>query len=316
LHTFLEYFSAFRRDEQIGAEIMNVRSTPLRYPGGKQKIAPFVSEMIQYNNLENVEYVEPYAGGAGVAIYLLLNNIVNKIHLNDSDSCIYAFWKTLIDKTEWLCKKILYSSLTIEEWLKQREILRHRNDNTLEDIGFATFYLNRCNRSGILNGGVIGGLQQSGVWKMNARFSRKSLIQRIEVIAEKRKMITVTNMDAEIILKEIKTKPQIPSCLIYCDPPYLRKSEKLYLNHYNYEDHSRIATLIQSITNCKWLVSYDYSDYIFNLYEGRNSFRYGLQYNASNVYLGEELFIFSDNLAIPKQSKLPRINSALTERVA
>jgi DNA adenine methylase len=295
---------------------MSVTNTPLRYPGGKQKIAPFVAEILQHNDINSINYVEPYAGGAGVAINLLLNNKVKKIHLNDKSIPIYLFWKTLTKNPEWLCKKITLSSLTIEEWKKQREIFNNINNHSCEEIGFATFYLNRCNRSGILNGGVIGGLDQGGDWKMNARFPRKELIKRIEAIADKSDYIKVTNFDAEVLLTKLENSNKKTKYFIYCDPPYANKGEKLYLNYYKHEDHKRISELIQACNKNYWIVSYNYIDYIYNLYKNRKNFIYNLQYNASKVYLGQELFIFSDNLEIPKKSIVQKINLALNNRTA
>jgi DNA adenine methylase len=288
---------------------MSTLSTPLRYPGGKQKIASFIVEILQCNNICDINYVEPYAGGAGVAINLLLSKKVKTIHLNDKCIPIYSFWKTLINESEWLCKKILLSSLNIEEWKKQREIIKNVDKHSLEEIGFATFYLNRCNRSGILNGGIIGGLNQDGIWKMDARFNKKSLINRIESIANVSKSIKVTKYDAETLIGKLANSKK--RSFIYFDPPYLSKGYKLYLNHYTSEDHKRISKLIQKIKNNYWIVSYDSDDYITDLYKKRKKFYYNLQYNTSKVYLGQEVFIFSDNIKIPQKSILPQINFSL-----
>jgi len=291
---------------------MGTLNTPLRYPGGKQKIAPFIAEILQYNNISDINYVEPYAGGAGVAVSLLLNNKVKKIHLNDKSIPIYSFWKTLIKNTEWLCKKILLSSLTIEEWKRQREIFKNTDKHSIEEIGYATFYLNRCNRSGILNGGVIGGLDQNGNWKMDARFQKKTLINRIEAIANVGDSIKVTKYDAEKLLANLAESSK--KYFIYCDPPYINKGDKLYLNHYTKEDHKRISKLIKSIKNNHWVVSYDCNDYISDLYKKRKKFIYNLRYNASRVYYGQELFIFSNSLKIPKESVIPQINLVLKKQ--
>lgn len=260
---------------------MGTLNTPLRYPGGKQKIAPFIAEILNFNSIDNINYVEPYAGGAGVAINLLLNKKVKRIHLNDKCIPIFSFWKTLIEKPEWLCNKIILSSLTVEEWKRQKEIIKDTNNHDFDEIGFATFYLNRCNRSGILGGGVIGGLDQLGTWKMDARFDRKSLVNRIEAIANSKDFIKVTNYDAETLIAKLSSYRK--DYFIYFDPPYISKGEKLYLNHYTKEDHKRISKSIQSINEKYWVVSYDNNDYISSLYNNRKSFVYNLQYNASKV---------------------------------
>ena len=162
---------------------MSKHSTPLRYPGGKGRLTPFILEILRQNDLLGGHYVEPYAGGAGVAMQLLLTRQVSKIHLNDSSIPVYAFWKSLISKPDELCRLISTASLTVDEWKRQREILRNPRGHDQLEVGFSAFYLNRCNRSGVLSGGLIGGLAQDGDWKMDARFPRNELIRRVEAIA-------------------------------------------------------------------------------------------------------------------------------------
>ncbi|EMY60663.1 DNA adenine methylase [Leptospira terpstrae] len=286
--------------------------TPLRYPGGKQKITEFIDEIISFNDLNITEYVEPFAGGAGIAIALLLARKVKKIHLNDISLPIYAFWYSILNNTEEFCRKTSRTSLNIEEWKKQREILRNPNSYPLFDLGFATFYLNRCNRSGILSAGVIGGLTQSGVWKLDARFNRFDLIRRIESIALFKNSIKLKNMDAEKYITNYV--PKLPKeSLIYFDPPYYQKADSLYLNHYLHNDHSRIAKIIQSKVKHPWVVSYDFHKEIKEFYNKRKKILYSLQYHASKSYKGREIFIFSDKLSVPNKSKLEFINSSLNK---
>ncbi|MDN7597799.1 DNA methyltransferase [Burkholderia multivorans] len=284
--------------------------TPLRYPGGKQKLTPFVLELLKANDLEGGHYVEPYAGGAGVAMELLADGHVEHVHLNDSSYHVYSFWRSMLDHTDDFCSRISRSLLNVDEWKMHREILRHPEDHSEFEVGFATFYLNRTNRSGVLSGGVIGGLDQSGKWKIDARFPRNELITRIELIASMRESITLHNLDAEKFFATcVKGLPK--KSLIYCDPPYFEKASRLYLNHYDPEDHGRIAKTIQKIKRVKWVVSYDGVAPILEYYSERRKFLYQLQYNASRAYKGSEVFIFSDNTVIPRRSSLPYIAKAL-----
>ena len=188
---------------------MNRYNTPLRYPGGKQRLAPFVAEVLRSNKLLGGHYAEPYAGGAGVAIQLLLYNQVEHIYLNDSSPAIYAFWRSIQRNADEFCRRIASASLTVDEWRRQRHILKHTKDFSQIDVGFSLFYLNRCNRSGIPNGGVIGGLNQQGRWKMDARFPRNELIRRVEAVAKNRERITVTKLDAEVFIRQyVPTLPR------------------------------------------------------------------------------------------------------------
>lgn len=284
--------------------------TPLRYPGGKQKLAPFVLEILQANDLVGGHYVEPYAGGAGVGLELLMDNHVKKIHLNDSSFPVYAFWRSVQKNPEELCRMIATASLTVAEWKVRREIVRQPKGHSQLEVGFSVFYLNRCNRSGVLSGGLIGGLAQDGNWKMDARFPRNELIRRIEAIALRASSIVLKNWDAERFIEQyVPTLPK--NTLVYCDPPYFDKANRLYLNSYDEEDHRRIAKVIQSSLNRKWLVSYDSVPEIIEYYGKRRSFTYDLQYNASRVYLGREVFIFSDDLQLPRESSLRNIDDAI-----
>lgn len=289
---------------------MALYRTPLRYPGGKQKLTPFIREILTANDLVGGHYVEPYAGGAGVAMELLTDGAVGHVHLNDSSYHIYAFWRSVVTESEEFCRRISRATLNVEEWKRQREVVRAPDQHAELDVGFATFYLNRTNRSGVLSGGVIGGLDQSGEWKMDARFPRLELMRRIEVIARLADNITLTNLDAEeYFAGEV---PGLPAdALIYCDPPYFEKASRLYLNHYAPDDHERIAEMIRSHHNRNWIVSYDGVQQILDYYAGSRQFLYELQYNASKAYKGSEVFIFADNLEIPRTSKLPYIAAAL-----
>jgi len=288
---------------------MSKVKTPLRYPGGKQKLTPFIVEILEENDLFGGHYVEPYAGGAGVAIELLLNDYVSHIYLNDISEPVYAFWYSMLNNTEKFCKDISRIPLDIDEWRKQKNIFKTERKN-LYSLGFATFYLNRCNRSGILSGGAIGGIEQQGEWKIDARFQRNDLIGRIEAIASRKDQISLTNLDAEYFITH--NIPSLPKkTLVYCDPPYFKKADSLYQNHYTPEDHLRISKVIQKKIKRPWVVSYDADPNILSYYEKCEVFVYSLQYNAAKAYKGTEVFAFSDKLRIPLASTLSFINEAL-----
>lgn len=291
---------------------MSRHCTPLRYPGGKQKLAPFVDEVLRANNAVGWNYVEPYAGGAGVAMQLLLSDRVRRVYLNDSSLHIYAFWKSILRNPEEFCQRISRCSLSIETWKKHREIFRHPDEHDLLDLGFSTFYLNRCNRSGVLTAGVIGGFDQSSEWTIGARFSRRELIRRIEAIVAYASQIVVSNQDAEaFLLGKVNKLPA--ETIVYCDPPYYARAEGLYLDHYEPDDHDRLASVIQLQLKRPWLVSYDGHPEILRLYEARRRFVYSLHYSAMRSCSGSEIFVFSDDLSIPRTSDVPYVASALEE---
>jgi DNA adenine methylase len=177
--------------------------TPLRYPGGKAKLAEYVKALMKENRLLDGEYVEPYAGGAAIALELLFHEYVSCVHINDVSVPVYSFWKSVLEHTEDLCRLIMETPLTVKAWDAQKRILSHLDEHDEREIGFATFFLNRTNRSGILNGGIIGGRDQTGPWKIDARFNARELVQRVEAIAGMRHRIKLTRQDALKFLEHV-----------------------------------------------------------------------------------------------------------------
>ena len=277
---------------------MNKFVSPLRYPGGKLKVVDYIKRLMEENNLCGGTYIEPYAGGANVALSLLLSKYAKRIKINDIDRSIYAFWYCVLNETENLCKMIQDTDVTMETWEQQHEVQKNKKDADLLELGFSTFFLNRTNRSGILNGGVIGGKAQMGKYKIDARYNKKDLIERIEIIAAHRNSINLTSMDAVTLIKRYKRTPA-PKTLCYLDPPYYVKGKDLYLNYYNDNDHRKIAETIMKYKG-KWIISYDAVDFIKKLYKVYKQTEYFLSYSACNPSKGRELMVFSDGLILPK----------------
>jgi DNA adenine methylase len=277
-----------------------VHFTPLRYPGGKGKLALFVKRLMRANRLLDGEYVEPYAGGAAIALELLFHEYVSRVHINDVSRPVYAFWKSVLDHTDELCRLIRDTPMTMEARAAQKKVLlARRSERDDVTLGFATFFLNRTNRSGILNGGVIGGLDQTGPWKMDARYNAPELINRITSIAKMRDRISLTGQDALDFLSEgVKKWPD--RTLIYLDPPYYVKGRDLYQDYYHEEDHKNIARFVrQKITRQKWIVSYDSVPAVHELYEGYEQVVYRIGYSARSSRQGSEVMFFCDGLTVP-----------------
>lgn len=272
--------------------------TPLRYPGGKGKLANFVREVFRDNKLIGGHYVEPYAGGAGIAMELLVLEYASHVHINDINPAVWAFWHAVITDTDSLCRLIHDTTVTVDEWRSQKEVQKNPEQYSLTELGFSTFFLNRCNRSGILNAGVIGGLQQNGKWKLNARYNKEDLVRRIELIARHRDQISLTCQDAVQFVK--KLAPNLPKeSLIYLDPPYYVKGGDLYEHHYTPEDHQSIATLVRKLTDVHWMVSYDDVPEIRRLYPELPLLSYTLSYTAQARTRGNEIIFFAPSLQIP-----------------
>lgn len=272
--------------------------SPLRYPGGKLKVVDYVKQLMEVNDLMGGTYIEPYAGGASVALSLLFAKYAGKIKINDKDRAIYAFWYSVLNETEELCRKIQETPVTMDVWQTQHELQKHKTEADLLELGFSTFFLNRTNRSGILNGGVIGGKEQMGNYKIDARYNKKDLIERIEHVAGYADLIELTSMDAVALIKRYKRTPAAKT-FCYLDPPYYVKGQDLYLNYYRDEDHQDIAEAIKKFKG-QWIISYDAVDFISDLYKDYRQKEYYLSYSAGNPARGKEIMVYSSGLIIPE----------------
>lgn len=270
--------------------------SPLRYPGGKGKLANFLKLIMVENDLVGYEYAEPYAGGAAAGLSLLYEGYVSHLHINDFDPGVAAFWHTAVTEAEWLCRRIVETPITMEEWDRQR-LIPGSSDPDRRDLAFATFFLNRTNRSGILRGGVIGGRSQQGKYTMDARYNKQELVVRIERVGENSDRISVTGQDALEFLATRKQQQHNRS-LVYLDPPYYTKGGDLYTNAYSSGDHVTVSRWIRADKG-HWIVSYDAVDPILNLYSDAPFVRYGVSYSAGRRSRGAEVMFFSESLRVP-----------------
>lgn len=251
-----------------------------------------MSSLFYENRLIGVRYAEPYAGGAGLALRLLFEGYVDQIYINDFDKSIYAFWKTIIDKPDEFCKWIDDVEVSIENWRKYRQIQNRAKDVNYFELAQSTFFLNRANVSGVIKGGVIGGFEQTGRYKIGARFNKKDLIDRIQKIKNVKNRILVSNLDGIQFIKKLDKKKE--EILIYLDPPYYQKGAELYMNFYSQEDHKKLSVHVQELRK-KWIVSYDNHEFILNLFAEERKLVHTLSQSTSNR-VGNELFIFSEEI--------------------
>lgn len=277
--------------------------SPLRYPGGKGKLEPFMENIIRKLGHDNCVYIEPFAGGAGIAMGLLENEVVSEVVINDYDKRIYSFWRAMISETERFIHDIETVPLNMEEWFRQRDICINHADKYSYELGFASFYMNRTNRSGIIKGGVIGGIHQQGTWKLDARFNRKNLCHRIERIAEKKSRIHYYNKDIESFITNYIPKYS-DNALVYFDPPYFDKGKQLYLNFFEFDDHVRIEKMICEKVKCDWIITYDDVPEIANIYCRHKLMRYDLNYSVSEKKRASEIIIFKNDIIVPTHKEL------------
>ena len=272
---------------------MALSYSPLRYPGGKSKLSAYILETMKQNDLVGGTYVEPFAGGAAIAWYLLLEEHVEQVYINDLNPSIYAFWYSVLNRCDELCELIEMVSVTIDEWHKQKAI-QTDTSATLLERGFSTFFLNRTNRSGIIKAGVIGGLSQTGNYKIDCRFNKSKLLEQIQKISKYRDSIFLTNYDAAEFNDEVL--PRIENkCLVNIDPPYYVKGKGLYQNFFEHDDHFRLYESVKNISH-PWIVTYDDTPEINDIYSEFSPKPFGLTYTAQEKRKGTEVIIHAPHL--------------------
>ncbi|KUO97712.1 DNA methyltransferase [Stenotrophomonas maltophilia] len=282
-----------------------VFASPLRYPGGKGRLGPWLATLMRANGLKGGCYAEPYAGGAGAALFLLLQGHAGRIVINDADPAIYAFWDCAVNRTDAFVQKIIRTPATMESRAMAREVLDRSDDHEPLEVGFAAFLLNRTSRSGILNGGVIGGKEQSGAYRLDARYNKNNLVSRIKAIGSMRGKIKVYGLDALEFFEQVGEKLPPKKSLIYLDPPYYVKGSQLYRNSYRHDDHVAVGDVVRAMTR-PVLVTYDDTTAIREIYRGIEWTLFSLKYSThlSRPLASEVLFY--KNLSLPMPPTLTR----------
>lgn len=275
--------------------------SPLRYPGGKYKLYNYIAELVRVNDCTT--YIEPFCGGAAVAIELLLNGVVNKIIINDYDYTIYCFWYSILYETEAFIELIQNVDVSLQEWHAQKNIRNGIDDYDMLEIGFSTFFLNRTNRSGIIDkAGPIGGLNQTGNYAIDCRFNKERLITEIRRIAEQREHIKLYNMEALTFIEEVVVHTK--KSFVFFDPPYYGRGPELYTNFYTHGDHLNLSkAILTKLKNRKWVVTYDNVNAIKSMYRKVRSIEISLQYTLQEKRKSSEVLFFSRTVVRPQNEQ-------------
>jgi len=267
--------------------------TPLRYPGGKTKLAGFFADVIAESGLDDVTYVEPFAGGAGAGLSLLVGGLVDRVVINDLDVAVNSFWNSVVNDNEAFARRVETVPLDLDEWAAQKAVYRAADDRDPLALGFAFFYLNRTNRSGVLHAGVIGGKAQAGTYRIDARFNRVELARRIRELGTLADQIDVLFTDGR---KCVQRYASDPHAFLYVDPPYVEAGGSLYLNSFGEHEHTVLAESMNANAAGTWLLTYDDTRLVRDLYAERGVFDFELHYSAHRVGKARELLIVSDDL--------------------
>lgn len=244
-------------------------TSPLRYPGSKHQLSRYVQDVLELNGLHPTLYVEPFVGGASVALHMLQLPSVEQAILMDADPWIASFWQTLFFDTAWLVKQVQTVEVTVERWQQ----FKNARPETVREQALTLLFLNRTNYSGILEGqvGPIGGKKQRSVYDIACRFPRATLVKRIEQIAtyrDKIRGIWACSWDDGVArLLELQQAREVSrNTFWYCDPPYYGP-RKLYRYEFSDTDHRQLRDFLMALQQ-PWLLSYDVAPVIRELYAG------------------------------------------------
>lgn len=268
-------------------------ASPFRYPGGKGFLTGYLADQIEKIPGRDPHYAEPFCGGAGAALNLLQDGSVASIHLNDADIRVYSAWRAIVTETDRFLDRLSTVSVTVEEWRAARELLISPEQGGYSfDLGFATYFINRTSRAGIVLGsGPIGGYQQAGKWKIDARFYRESMSKRIRWIGDNRARIHLTNEDVLVFMARAKDRMPINKTLFFVDPPYVEVGSKLYLNAMSVSKHSALADVLQSGRFPHWILTYDNHPLIRRLYSDFNLRSIQVNYSLQNARKEREILV-------------------------
>lgn len=278
--------------------------SPLRYPGGKARLSAFIANLVRSQSPRPRVYAEPFAGGAGAALRLLIDEAVESIRINDLNPGVAAMWRAVFNHTAEFARQVKTAPVTVEAWHQHRSIYLEPNGREDLELGFATFFLNRCNRSGILTARPIGGLRQIGNWKIDVRFNRDELANRIRYLGQFRRRVRVSQLDARAFVGGLEDEG--PDVLLYVDPPYIGQGDDLYLDKLSYDDHRELAQVLLG-SSLRWFLTYDVDDRITDdLYPNLRCAQFNIKHTAQTQHVGTEYAVFSDSIKVPNLQILDR----------
>jgi DNA adenine methylase len=287
--------------------------SPLRYPGGKARLAAYISGVIEENYLNGCTFYEPFAGGASVSLELLRLGFVSDAVLVEKDPLVFSFWWCVFNRTEDLCAAVDACPVSIETWqqLQPTRAIADPTDGrfTVLQLATAGLFFNRTNFSGIIGAGPIGGEEQLSEYKIDCRFNKEKITRQIRAAARFSHRISVHCGDAVTFMRENAEAISTGFSFVYVDPPYYEQGRKLYRHHYVDEDHVQLASFLQNQAY-PWLLSYDDHPRIRELYAGNTVQPIYLDYNVRSSRLAQELAISNRVIPVPVYDGTPQLTDA------
>jgi len=267
-------------------------ASPFRYPGGKGFLTSYLDDQIRQRfGHKKPSYAEPFCGGAGSALNLLVDGSVSHLHLNDADYRIFSAWKAMLDETDRFLENLRVVKPDLTTWEESLQKLHEKPTSQYSfDVGFATFFINRTSRSGVVLGsGPIGGYNQEGNWKIDARFNKAGLSERIRRIGNLSDSISLSCLDGLEFCRQLEKEKCLDTTFLFVDPPYVHAGGRLYHDGMNLAKHDALAEWLLSGIAPHCLLTYDDHRVVRENFTTMQEHRIQVRYSLGKRRLEKEL---------------------------
>ncbi|QOT19275.1 DNA adenine methylase [Paenarthrobacter sp. YJN-5] len=287
-------------------------ASPLRYPGGKARMAPWLTDTFEglLGPMDVEIWLEPFGGGAGAALTALCTGKVPEAWIVEANPALAAFWTTVMNDGPALAARVERTIPTLALFQESRENVgaalagEHLN---VFDLGLSAFILNRCSRSGMIlpSVGPIGGKMQAGQHTIAARFNAGALADRIRAVHALGDRFKVFAGDGISFLEDLPDSGVQDEVFCFVDPPYIGVGNDLYAVGMDDDLHQRLARALNRLTT-PWLLTYDAHPRVPLLYPGSHVVEFDIPHTAGSSRVGTEYLVLGPGMDLPAVNPLGR----------
>lgn len=258
---------------------LDKRISPYRYPGGKSKIIDYLYTHLKLSTAKKL--ISPFTGGGSFELAMLQAGVIDHLHINDLDTGVYSFWWVLKHMPYVLIERLKSIRPTHKDYFYAQALIKSDYQGAdVVEAAWASLLVNRLAYSGIIKANPLGGKKGSKKVLLS-RWNPNDLIRRIEKIHSLSEKIEVTQINAVKLIEEAYWQNETT---IFIDPPYVNKGKELYQCFYTEDDHRELSHLLNSLyfgfPGADIIVTYDYNDWLDNLYMYPEKERIGRIYSA------------------------------------
>jgi DNA adenine methylase len=285
-------------------------ASPLRYPGGKARMAPWLTDTFEALlwPMDVEIWLEPFGGGAGAALTALASGRVPEAWIVEANPALAAFWTTVMNDGPAMADRVERTVPTLGMFQDSRQTVAAALDGERIDtfkLGLAAFILNRCSRSGMIlpSVGPIGGKAQTGLHTVAARFNAAALADRIRTVHALGDRFKVFAGDGISFLEDLPASGVQDEVFCFVDPPYIGVGNDLYAIGMDDDLHQRLANALNRLT-APWLLTYDAHPQIPQLYPDSQVLEFDIPHTAGSSRVGTEYLVLGPGMGAPETNPL------------